>query len=172
MPKVVLKALTMLVVPVAFAMIAQTAAAPKPYHARVKDCVAARRQSWNSMSSPNGMPLGGATRRGVWNNDLSVGEDGRPVPYYEINPPWRLTKDQTKNVLASRTDALGDLALVEARVDPAGSAALGSQQLPARLNLRLGQVESRAHLTIDPISLIRLLCICGTSFVSRLCWVR
>jgi len=81
MPKVVLKALTMLVVPVAFAMTAQTAAAPKPYHARVNDCAAARRQLWNGMSSPDYEPF----RRGVWNNDLSGARDGQPIPYYDID---------------------------------------------------------------------------------------
>jgi hypothetical protein len=91
MPKVALKIFTLLVVPVVVAVIAQAAAAAKPYHARVKDRVAARGQLW--MSSPNGVSIGGTTLgntvgmgSGARVNDPNVYRDGQPIPYYDINP--------------------------------------------------------------------------------------
>ena len=93
MPKVALKTLTMLVVPVVVAITAQTATAAKPHHARVRDQVAARRQLWNSMSSPNNTSLGATTLGNpigmdpsVRDNDPNVYRDGQPIPYYDINP--------------------------------------------------------------------------------------
>jgi hypothetical protein len=88
MPKLDRKTLTILVVPAVVAMTAQTAAASKPYHARVKDCVAVRRQLWKSMSSPNGMSIGGTTlynSPGTRENDLNVYRDGQPIPIYDID---------------------------------------------------------------------------------------
>ena len=93
MPKVTLKTLTMLVVPVVVAITAQTATAAKSRHARVRDQVAAHRQLWNSMSSPNNTSLGAATLcnpigtdPSVRDNDPNVYRDGQPIPYYDINP--------------------------------------------------------------------------------------
>ena len=94
MPKLDLKTLTTLVVPAVVAMTAQTAAASKPYHARVKDCVAVRRQLWNGTSSPNDMSMGVTTLYdtmgmgpGARENDPNVYRDGQPIPYYDITPP-------------------------------------------------------------------------------------
>src|ERR1700733_11573738 len=93
MPKVALKTLTMLVVPMVIVMTAQTATGSKSHHARVRDQVAARRQLWNSMSSPNGKSLGATTLGNpmgmdpsVRDNDPNVYRDGQPIPYYDINP--------------------------------------------------------------------------------------
>ena len=92
MPKLDLKTLTTLVVPAVVAMTAQTAAASKPYHARVKDRVAVRRQLWNGTSSPIGMSMGRTTLYnamgmgpGTRENDPNVYRDGQPIPYYDIN---------------------------------------------------------------------------------------
>jgi len=93
MPKVALKTLTVLVVPVVVAITAQTATADKPHDARVRDQVAAHRQLWNNMSSSNntsldattlGNPIG--TDPSVRDNDPNVYRDGQPIPYYDINP--------------------------------------------------------------------------------------
>jgi hypothetical protein len=91
MPKLALKTLTLLVVPVVVSMTAQTASASKRCHARLKDQVAARRPLWNSMSLPNGTSLGATTLGngtgpGVRDNDPNVYRDGQPIPYYDINP--------------------------------------------------------------------------------------
>jgi hypothetical protein len=92
MPKGTLKTLTMLVVPVVVAMTAQTAAASKPHHSRMKECVAGRRQTWSTISSPYRMSLGVTTLGNTMNmgggtttNDLNVYRDGQPVPYYDID---------------------------------------------------------------------------------------
>jgi hypothetical protein len=89
MPKVSLKTFALLVVPAVVAVTAQAAA--KPYHARVKDRVAARGQLW--MYSPNGMSKGGTAfgntvgmAPGTRENDPNVYRDGQPIPYYDINP--------------------------------------------------------------------------------------
>jgi hypothetical protein len=86
MATVALKTLTMLVVPVVVAMTVQAAATPKPCHARVKDHDATRWQLWTGMSSPNGMPLAGSTRRDIYSNDPNVYQSRQPIPYYEIDP--------------------------------------------------------------------------------------
>jgi hypothetical protein len=91
MPKIALKIFTLLVVPVVLAVTAQVATAAKPYHARVKDRIAARGQLW--MSSPNGASIAGTTLgntagmdSGTRVNDPNVYRDGQPIPYYDINP--------------------------------------------------------------------------------------
>jgi hypothetical protein len=91
MPKVALKLFTLLVVPVVLAVTAQAATAAKPYHARVKDRIAAHGQLW--MSSPNGASINGTTLGnavgmgpGSRVNDPNVYRDGQPIPYYDINP--------------------------------------------------------------------------------------
>ena len=84
MPKVALKIFTLLIVPAVVAMTAQAAAA-KPYHARVKDRVAAHGQSWNSIGGTtldNTVGMDSGTRA----NDPNVYRDGQPIPYYDINP--------------------------------------------------------------------------------------
>jgi hypothetical protein len=85
MPKVALKIFTLLVVPVVVAVTAQAAAASTPYQARMKDHDAAHRQLWNSiggMTFDNTMGMDSGTRA----NDPNVYRDGRPIPYYDINP--------------------------------------------------------------------------------------
>ena len=79
MLKVAFRTLTMLVVPVVVAMTAQTAVA-KPYHSRVKDSVAAYRQTWGTVG--NTMDMGG----GIGDNDPNVYRAGQPIHYYDINP--------------------------------------------------------------------------------------
>lgn len=79
MLKGTLKTLTMLVVPVVAAMTAQTAVA-KPYNSKVKDRVAAYRQTWGTVG--NTMDMGG----GIRDNDPNVYRDGQPIYYYDINP--------------------------------------------------------------------------------------
>jgi hypothetical protein len=93
MPKPALRTLSMFVVPVVIAMTVQTAAASKPYHARVKDRVATRSQRRNSMFSSYNMSLGGkmldnpmGIGPGTTENDPNVYRDGQPIPYYDINP--------------------------------------------------------------------------------------
>jgi hypothetical protein len=85
MPKVALKIFTLLVVPVVIAVTAQAAAASKPYHARMKDRVAAHAQLWNSIGGTtfdNTVGMDSGTRA----NDPNVYRDGQPIPYYDINP--------------------------------------------------------------------------------------
>lgn len=79
MLKGTLKTLTMLVVPVVAAMTAQTAVA-KPYNSKVRDRVAAYRQTWGTVG--NTMDMGG----GIRDNDPNVYRDGQPIHYYDINP--------------------------------------------------------------------------------------
>jgi hypothetical protein len=77
--KVAFRPLTMLIVSVVVATTAQTAVA-KPYHSRVKDSVAAYRQTWGTVG--NTMDMGG----GIGDNDPNVYRDGQPIHYYDINP--------------------------------------------------------------------------------------
>jgi hypothetical protein len=92
MLKVTLKTLIMLIVPVVVVMTAQ-AAASEPYHAKALDRFAARRQLWNSVSSPNGISLSGTMLGdpmdmgpGTMVNDPNVYRDGQPISDFDINP--------------------------------------------------------------------------------------
>jgi hypothetical protein len=76
--KVAFRTLTMLVVPAVVAMTAQTAVA-KPYHSKVKDRVAAYRQTWGAVG--NTMDMGGS----IADNDPNVYRDGQRIHYYDIN---------------------------------------------------------------------------------------
>lgn len=77
--KVDFRTLAMLVVPLAVAMTAQTAVA-KPYHSKVRDHVAAYRQTSGAVG--NAMDTGA----GISCNDPNVYRDEQQIPYYDINP--------------------------------------------------------------------------------------